>query len=96
VCEVGSLLLSPRNPRLFARPLAASAPGWGLTDRQVRQQATRIGLCPSNVAYSGQPYLAFVARRRMPGNQPDQFIIEHAPADSRFLAQAERDQPRCP
>ena len=42
------------------------------------------------------PYLAFAADRRMPGNQPDQFIITQSSANARFLVAANRDVNRCP
>jgi hypothetical protein len=94
--EVVSLLASPTKAALFGRPFAASAPAWVLTDGQVNAQVAQISRCRPRVAYSGQPYLAFATRRRMPGNQPDQFIIGHAAVDARFLDAATRDQPRCP
>jgi hypothetical protein len=96
VAEVASLLTSPTDAGVFRRPLAASGPAWKLTDGQVGRQVTLISRCPIGAAYSGQPYLAFAARRRMPGNQPDQFIIDHAHADARFLAAAAGDRSRCP
>jgi hypothetical protein len=47
------------------------------------------------VAYSGDPWIAFVAGRPMPGNQPDTFIIRQAETHAEFLAEAE-GTPRCP
>jgi hypothetical protein len=94
--EVASLLASPQHPGLFGRPFAASAPGVPLSDPQVRREVVAINRCPAGYAYSGPPYLAFAARRRLPGNQPDQFIIARAGADSRFRKAAASDQRRCP
>lgn len=94
--EIGSMLGSPEHPTLFGRPFAASPPNWTLTSDQVDAQVDAIRRCPASQAYSGQPFLAFAADRRMPGNQPDQFIIGHARVDARFLAAAARDTPRCP
>jgi len=94
--EIGSMLGSPEHPTLFGRPFAASPPNWTLTSDQVNAQLAAIKRCPASQAYSGQPFLAFAADRRMPGNQPDQFIIGHARVDARFLAAAARDKPRCP
>jgi hypothetical protein len=96
VAESGSLLASPRDPALFGRPRAATNPGWQLTGRGVDAVIAQAARCARGRAYSGQPYLAFAAHRRLPGNQPDQFIITHARADAAFLARAARDQPRCP
>jgi hypothetical protein len=94
--EVGSLLASPRDPSAFSRPGASSAPGWVLSDAQVGRQVATIERCPGGVPYSGPPYLAFAAHRRMPGEEPDQFIIARARADARFRAAAARDARRCP
>ncbi len=94
--EIGSMLGSPEDPTLFGRPFAASAPSWALSSTQVDAQIAPAKRCPISDAYSGPPYLAFAAGRRMPGSQPDQFIIEHAHANARFLAAATRDMSRCP
>ena len=94
--EVGSLLVSPRDPGAFSRPRAATTPGWTLTDDQVRSQVAIIDRCPPDAAYPGAPYLAFAAGRRPPGNQPDQFIIAHASVDARFRTAAAVDRRRCP
>ena len=90
VVQVGSLLASPTRPTVFGRPFAASPPGWLLRNGQVDRQVALIRRCPSTVAYSGPPFLALAGARRMPGNEPDQFIIEHAAANRRFMNAAER------
>jgi hypothetical protein len=94
--QVGSLLVRPGDPALFTRPLAASGGGRELSPAQVDAAVARIRACPPNVATSGPPFLAFAAGRRIAGDQPDQFILAHAPALGRFRAAADRDQPRCP
>jgi hypothetical protein len=93
--QVGSLLASPGDPRLFTRPFAASGPAWTMSPSAVDDELARIRHCSPGVATSGPPYLAFAADRRIAGDQPDQFIVEHAPALARFRALAEHDQPRC-
>lgn len=95
VAESASLVVAPRSPALFGRPLATSGPGWQLTSGQVDRAVRAAARCPRARAYSGSPYLAFAAHRRTPGNQPDQFIITHAAADARFLARADADRDRC-
>jgi hypothetical protein len=52
--------------------------------------------CPAAVAYSGSPYVAFLADRRMPGEQPDIFMLRYASADARFARRAAAAEPRCP
>jgi hypothetical protein len=96
VVQVGSLLADPGNPRPFARPFAATAPGRALSPSAVHRAMDAARACPHAAAYSGPPYIAFLAERRMPGHQPDQFIIANAREDARFARQAAADQPRCP
>jgi len=94
--QVGSLLAAPGDPRLFTRPLAASGPAWTLSPSGVDRAAAAIRACPPSDPTSGPPYLAFAAGRRIAGDQPDQFIVEHAAVLARFRAAVARDQPRCP
>jgi hypothetical protein len=51
---------------------------------------------PPRRAYSRDPYYAFLSDRRMPGNQPDLFMLEYAPIDASFARRAAADQPRWP
>jgi hypothetical protein len=94
--QVGSLLIAPGDPRLFTRPFAASGPAWTLSPSEVDRAVAAARACPPRVATSGPPYLAFAAGRRLAGDQPDQFIVEHAAVLARFRAAVARDQPRCP
>src|SRR5436305_515520 len=94
--EIGSLLASPSDPALYGRPFAASAPGWVLGAGAVHRRVVVARACPHGAAYSGPPYLAFLAGRRMPGDQPDQFILLHASTYRGVAASAARDEPRCP
>jgi hypothetical protein len=96
VAQVTSLLANPGNPRPFARPFSATAPGWTLSPHGVDTAADRARACPPNAAYSGPPFIAFEAHRRMPGHQPDQFIVANARENAHFARQAAADQPRCP
>jgi hypothetical protein len=40
--------------------------------------------------------VAFLASRRMPGYQPDLFMLEYASANASFARRAAADQPLCP
>ncbi len=93
--QSASLVLSPGDPRIFIRPFSKLAHERKLTSAQVDDLANRARRCPRGEAYSGDPYLAFIARRSMPGNQPDQFIIANAGthAGLRRIAAA---APSCP
>jgi hypothetical protein len=94
--QIISLLADPANPPIAKRPGAGSGlaytAGPGTVDRIV--DAARR--CTPDRAYAADPYYAFLANRRMPGNQPDLFMLEHAPIDARFAHEAAADQPRCP
>lgn len=91
IAQAASLLISPAHPAVFARPLSASEPGRGLSSSEVMARANRIRRCPQDSAYGGAPYLAFVAGRRAPGSQPDQFLIATAPALATFRARSAAD-----
>lgn len=65
--QTASLFTEPRDPRPFLRPDAAGGSGVALQTSEVRDEAARARRCRAGVAYSGPPYLAFVAERRMPG-----------------------------
>lgn len=94
--QAGSLLLEPDDPRLLVRPLAASGPARTLSAAEVDAEVARIRACPATSSTGAPPYLAFVAGRRVPGDQPDQFILEHGAGLERFRARAAADAPRCP
>ncbi len=52
--------------------------------------------CPPGVPYSGQAFVAFVARRPMPGDQPDTFIVQTAETHRELLRRVTADARRCP
>jgi hypothetical protein len=52
--------------------------------------------CPPGVPYTGVPFVAFLAHRPMPANQPDQFLPSHSSTLHDVLAEMDADQPRCP
>jgi hypothetical protein len=91
-----SLLASPKDPRAFVRPGAPIGYAVNYTAAEVHTLARTASGCPPDLAYSGTPFIAFVAGRHMPENQPDDYITVHA---KRLLAVREAiaaDQPRCP
>ncbi|ADB51538.1 hypothetical protein [Conexibacter woesei] len=94
--QVGSLLLAPGDPRLFVRPLADSGPERKLSPAEVDAAVAQLRACPADRATGAPPYIAFAAGRRIAGDQPDQFILAHAPVLAEFRAVADADQPRCP
>jgi hypothetical protein len=90
-----SLLVSPGDPWAAKRPGARSGLAWSASPASVDREADVASRCPASVAYSGTPYVAFLATRRMPGDQPDLFMLQ-ARANSRFAKRAAADEPRCP
>jgi hypothetical protein len=96
VAQAGGLLFSPSAPWPFARPGSPSTLGWEDSPSRTDAKLARISRCPSDLAYPGPPYFAFLADRRMPGGQGDPFITKNAPINAGFLARARRDRPRCP
>jgi hypothetical protein len=94
--QIGSLVIAPEDPHLFTRPFAASGPAWTMSPAERDREVAALRACPPSVAFSGPPYLAFAADRRIAGAQPDRFIVENAEVLARFRALVERDQPRCP
>ncbi len=93
--QVASLVLSPADPKLFTRPLAASGPARTLSGAEVDAAVRAIGACPPGSTYAGPPYLAFVARRDAAGRQPDPFIIHAAPVLEPLRVRADADPRIC-
>lgn len=92
--QVISFVARPTHPGLFVRPLSAPAHAW-IGKAQVAASVRQARACPPGAAYSGAPFVAFVARRRLPANEPDQFLMT-TPAGARAAAAAARDSIRCP
>jgi hypothetical protein len=96
IAQSGGLLVSPAAPWPFARPGSPSTLGWEDSPAETDAELARMRGCPPGLAYSGVPYFAFLADRRMPGGQGDPFITANAPVNAGFQAEAQRDRPRCP
>ena len=91
-----SILVSPGDPWAAKRPGAQSGLAWSASPTAVDRKVSAARRCGRDIAYSADPYYAFLAARRMPGNQPDLFMLEYARIDAKFARQAGGDQPRCP
>jgi hypothetical protein len=91
-----SLLVSPGNPWAAKRPGARSGLAWSAGPATVDAMVSAARHCSHRLSDSGDPYYAFLSGRRMPGAQPDLFMLGYARADSMFAARAARDEPRCP
>jgi hypothetical protein len=94
--QTAALLRSPGDPKLFRHPYAAAYYQRTLSGDEVDLEVRRARRCPRRLATSESPFVAFIARRRLPGNQGDPFIVGRAKVLARFKALARRDRPRCP
>jgi hypothetical protein len=72
--QTASLFASPTHPVGFLRP--GSRPAWAITQTpaQLRSSVASARACQAGLAFGGPPLVAMLAGRRMPDDQPDQFI----------------------
>ena len=94
--QTASLFIEPADPRPFTRPDASGGFGPTLETSQVEAQVAQARRCDPAVAFSGPPYLAFVAGRRMPGGQPDGFLTAESSRLGDVRARVASDLPVCP
>ena len=94
--QSASLVASPRTAAPFLYPTSERG-AWGRngSEAQVRREVTRAERCPPGVAYSGPPFLAFLADRPMPDDQPDQFLPSRSSRLQEVAARMDAVQPRC-
>ncbi|MDQ6776441.1 MAG: hypothetical protein M3071_09555, partial [Actinomycetota bacterium] len=91
-----SLLIDPRDPGIARRLFSGYGLQFALSPAAVDNAVAAARRCPPGLAYSGAPFIAFLADRRMPGDQPDVFIVGSAPLNAPFARRADADTPRCP
>ena len=72
--QIVSLLVDPANAPIAKRPGARKRASVDRRPRHRRPVRRQSAARPTALAYSGDPYYAFLSDRRMPGNQPDLFI----------------------
>lgn len=92
-----SLITTPRTAMPFLYPTSERG-AWGIAgdERAVDQGIDQAAACPPDVAYSGPPYLAFLADRPMPDGQPDQFLPLHSEHLADVGEAINRVTARCP
>lgn len=74
-----SLIASPRTAWPFIYP-GSQRNAWGRTfsNDEVRAIVAQAAACPPGTVYAGPPFIAYLAHRRMPDDQPDQFLTVRA------------------
>lgn len=77
---ISVLVSSPTKTYLFAPPFKTATWPMRISDYQVRRAVQRAKKCPAGQSIRGQaaPFMAFVARRSVPIDQPDRFIVGKA------------------
>jgi hypothetical protein len=93
--QSASLLLAPDDPRPFLRPGSHRAWAVVMSAAQTRSAVARARSCPPGVAYAGPPLIAYLADRKMPDNQPDQFIVPRSSALRGVAARVRSTRPVC-
>jgi hypothetical protein len=98
VAQVASFLAAPASarPGLFVRPSSAPAHGWPADAATLERSVRTARACPPERPSSGQPFEAFAAHRRMPGDEPDQFLRAMTPVGAAAAREAAADRPPCP
>jgi hypothetical protein len=96
IAQSVSLLIDPGDPGVARRPFSGYGLQYALSPAAVDRAVAAARRCPPRLAYSGAPFIAFLAHRRPPGDQPDVFIIASAAVNAPFARRADVDTPRCP
>lgn len=94
--QSASLLTSSTTTTPFLYPTSERG-AWGRADDEAHVEAkvAQAEACPPRVPYDGPPFLAFLARRSMPDDQPDQFLPAHSPYLKDVAERMVAAQPRC-
>jgi hypothetical protein len=97
LAQTASLLTATPTATPFVAPTAARG-AWGMemSASHVDRQVEEARHCSPGVPYNGPPFIAFVARRRMPADQPDQFLTTHSDTLRAVRARMKAATPRCP
>ena len=84
--------VDPRSARarrgIFMRPGSNLAWAQKLTSGDVDHTVFVASHCAPTAVYPGDPFIAFVGHRVMPGDQPDQFLLRTSPSLKKFRAKA--------
>jgi hypothetical protein len=97
LAQSASLLISPRTHLPFLYP--TSEPGsWrrALSTTGVRVQRRFARSCPPGAKWTREPFIAFVAGRDVPDDQPDLFLVTRSKRLAPIVARIDADGPRCP
>ena len=90
------LIVGSRPIHPFLRPGSGPSYGVTMTASEVDRAVAEARRCPPGVPYSGTPEIAFIAHRRMAGNQADQYLINLAPTLKSARRAIAAEPARCP
>jgi hypothetical protein len=62
---------------------------------EIDRLVTHARHCPAGSVYPGTALVAFIAHRRVPADEPDVFIVDHASMHAAVRARTHADGPRC-
>ena len=96
LAQSASLLVSPVTNTPFLYPTSERG-AWGRagSEAEVEREVAKAEACPPGVAFCGPPFLAFLAERPMPDDQPDQFLPSRSSHLADVQARMDAVQPRC-
>lgn len=94
--QSASLVASPNTNTPFLYP-SSERGAWGraASEADVEAAAAKARTCPPGVPFAGPPFLAFLADRPMPDDQPDQFLPSRSEDLKDVQARIDAVQPRC-
>jgi hypothetical protein len=90
------LIVGSRPIHPFLRPGSGQSYGVTMTRAEVDRAVAEARRCPPGVPYSGTPEIAFIAKRPMPGDQPDQYLVHLAPTLNAARAAIAAQPQHCP
>ncbi|WP_022928895.1 hypothetical protein [Patulibacter americanus] len=96
VAQSLAVLLPPHNRFPWTRPGTAPAYGQLLSHEAVQATVAQLRACPADAPSGRLAYFAFLADRRMPDDQPDDFLPTKSPRLADVLARMRADAPVCP
>jgi hypothetical protein len=90
------LIVGSRPIHPFLRPGSGPSYGVTMTRGEVDRAVAEARRCVLGVPYPGTPEVAFIAQRRLAGDQPDEYLIHLAPTLKSAREAIAAEPARCP